>query len=135
VLIYLPVYALAPFVLPLAFGKKWTLIVSIARALTPFMIVALVASPCSRVLVAVRQTGVKMVCDVMRLIVAPTTILIASRAQLPFTRAISWFGIVMSAAYVVYFGAQYVAALRVARRSAPTIIVLPPSEDVTYVQE
>lgn len=115
IVIYLPVYGLAPIVLPVIFGSKWTLIVPIARALTPFMIMALVASPCSRVLLAVRRTDVKMTADVVRMLVAPTTIILASHAHLPFVSAIGYFGIAMTGAYALYFVAEYVSAVLVSR--------------------
>lgn len=127
IVLYVPVYFLGPLVLPIVFGQKWTWIVTIARALTPFMIMALVASPCSRVLIAVRQTGVKVLADVLRLAVAPLAILIAARMRMPFGDAIQWFGGVMTVLYAIYFGVQYMAALRVSRRGLPrsTAATLP----------
>jgi O-antigen/teichoic acid export membrane protein len=126
--VYVPVYFLAPLVLPLFFGHQWTYIVPIARALTPFMIVAIVASPCSRVLIAVRQTNIKIIADAMRLVMAPAAIWLAARSQLGFTVAIQWLGGVLTVAYVLYFCAQYVAAVRVGRGHRPATITLSTPE-------
>jgi len=135
VLIYLPVYALAPIVLPVVFGAKWTLIVPIARALTPFMIMALVASPCSRVLLAVQRTDVKMAADVLRMLVAPTTIILASRAHLSFNSAIGRFGIAMTGAYALYFVAEYVSAVLVSKAGRPIGIDEPPAGALSRAEE
>ncbi len=131
-LIYLPIYMLAPTLFPLVFGHKWHLIVPITRALTPFMIMAFVASPCSRVLIAVRHTGVKMVSDVTRLIGAPLTIVLSSQLRMPFETAIFWLGMFLTAAYALYFAAEYLSAVYIGKRGkAPDIF--PPANDISYV--
>jgi O-antigen/teichoic acid export membrane protein len=119
---------LAPVVFPTVFGHTWHLIVPITRDLTPFMIMAFVASPCSRVLIAVEHTGIKMGADVVRLIGAPLTIMIASSAQVPFLRAIVWLGSFLAIAYALYFVAEYFSALTVAKRPKALRALPPPSE-------
>lgn len=131
-IVYLPVYALAPSVFPVIFGHKWQLIVPITRALTLFNITAFVASPCSRVLIAVKHTGIKIVCDVMRLIGAPLIIVLASRAHTPFERAINWLGAFLAVAYTFYFMAEYFSALSVAKRPRKADIV-PPGNEISYL--
>lgn len=131
-LIYVPLWVLAPWLLPRIFGSQWHETVQVTRGLTPFMIMAFVASPCSRVLVAVRQTGIKMAADVLRLLVAPATILLAQRSTAPFAQAILWFGLAMAGAYALYFGGQYYSAVRVSRRTPGA---LAPVHEVMDVQE
>jgi O-antigen/teichoic acid export membrane protein len=121
VAVYVPVFFLGPLVLPLVFGRQWALIVPIARSLIPFMIAAMVASPCSRVLVAVRETGIKMAADVLRLVVAPLTLFVAAHSKLSFGEAIHWLGIVLALAYGIYFATEYALAIRVARRSGRSV--------------
>lgn len=114
--IYLPVYVLAPVVFPVVFGAEWKLIALIAQAMTPFMIVAFVASPCARMLFAVGRTGWKALSDLIRLLGTPAVMIAATRSDLPFETAIwvlTWF---LAAAYAVYFGLTYHATVKASRR-------------------
>jgi O-antigen/teichoic acid export membrane protein len=118
--IYLPIFALSPLVCPVLFGAKWPHIAPIAQALTPFMIVAFVASPCSRLLFVLKQTGWKAASDAIRL--AGTTAVIAGATfwHLGFLSAmwaLSWF---LAASYGGYFALIYIAA---ARSSARAVVV------------
>lgn len=115
--IYLPVYFLAPYVLPVLFGPKWVLNVPIAQAMTPFMIVAFAASPCSRLLVVLNRTGLKVLSDVIRFVGTPLVIVAATMLHLPFTSAIwllTWF---LAAAYAIYLALTFLAVYQ-----APEVI-------------
>lgn len=105
--IYLPIFALAPLVCPVIFGSKWPNIAPIARAMTPFMIVAFVASPCSRLLYVLGRTGWKAASDALRL--AGTISVIAGAGiwhlnLLETIWALSWF---LALAYAMYFALIY----------------------------
>jgi O-antigen/teichoic acid export membrane protein len=107
--IYLPVYFLSPLVFPALFGPKWKLIVPIAQAMTPFMIVAFVASPCSRLLLVVNRTGLKIISDAVRLVGTPCMIAVASSLHLSFLSAmwvLAWF---LAAAYGLYLALTLLA--------------------------
>ena len=113
--IYLPVYFLAPYVFPILFGARWTLIAPIAQAMTPFMIVAFFASPCSRLLLVLERPNLKVVSDVLRLVGTLVVLAGASALGLPFERAmwaLAWF---LAFSYGVYFLLTYSAAATVAR--------------------
>lgn len=101
--IYLPVYFFSSYIFPMLFGVEWILIVPIAQAMTPFMIVAFVASPCSRLLLVLDRTELKVVSDMFRLIGAPAMLAIATMNNLSFISGIwllTWF---LAAAYGFYF--------------------------------
>jgi O-antigen/teichoic acid export membrane protein len=107
--IYLPVYFLSPLVFPALFGPKWKLIVPIAQAMTPFMIVAFVASPCSRLLLVVNRPGLKIISDVVRLVGTPCMIAAAASLHLSFLSAmwaLAWF---LAAAYGLYLALTLLA--------------------------
>ena len=107
--IYLPVYFLAPHVLPILFGPRWVLNVHIAQAMTPFMIVAFVASPCSRLLIVLNRTGLKVLSDVVRLIGTPAVIWLATLLELPFTSAIWLLTCFLAVAYSFYMALTFLA--------------------------
>lgn len=101
--IYLPLFVLAPLVFPVALGPKWPLSASIVQALTPYMIVAFVASPCSRLLAAVNRPHLKIWSDGLRLAGVPLIIQNCGDHGVPFLEAmwyLSWF---LAAAYLAYF--------------------------------
>jgi O-antigen/teichoic acid export membrane protein len=109
--IYLPVFALAPLVLPRVLGPDWPLAAPIAQAMTPFMIVAFVASPCSRLLTAVNKPQLKVWSDMLRLVGTPLLIHGCSTRGVPFPDTmwyLSWF---LAVAYLLYFGMTYFAVL------------------------
>lgn len=101
--IYLPVFAFAPHVLPLVLGQKWPLAAPIAQALTPFMIVAFVASPCSRLLAAVGKPQLKVWSDGLRLVGVPLIIHTCGTRGVPFLDAMGYLSWFLAAAYLLYF--------------------------------
>ena len=113
--IYVPTYFLAPILLPIIFDKHWTLIVQITQAMTPFAVVAFVASPCSRMLIALRQTRWKITSDMVRLFGTPITVCLAVMWGKPFADGIwmlTWF---LTGAYCFYFAVTYHATRRISQ--------------------
>lgn len=118
--IFVPLYALAPLVLPPLFGAKWVHIADTVQALTPFSIVAFVASPFSRLLASINRPSVKVVSDAFRLLGVPLALYWSHEAGVGFVQAmwnLSWF---LSAAYLFYFLLVYFTVqITVNGRSAP----------------
>lgn len=108
--IYGPVYLLAPYVFPMLFGEKWTYIAQIAQAMTPFMIVAFAASPCSRLLLVLNRSELKVISDSVRLIGTPLVLWATHRMGLPIMPAVwslMWF---LAFAYALYLALTFFAA-------------------------
>lgn len=115
--IFLPVYALAPFALPLLFGAAWPNIGESVSAMIPFAIVGFVASPCARLLASINRPTIKVVSDGFRLGGVPAVIYFSHDGGQPFVEAIrnlSWF---LALAYLLYFGLTYVTISLVAREA------------------
>ena len=109
--VYLSIYALAPIVLPWLLGSRWILSAQIAQALTPFMIIGFVASPCSRLLAVVNKPHLKIWSDSLRLAGTPLLIHACATRGVPFVDAmwyLSWF---LAVAYLLYFSMTYLAVL------------------------
>lgn len=105
--IFGPVYLLAPHVLPLIFGVKWPHVVDAVRALTPFAVVGFVASPCSRLLASINRPMIKIIPDAVRLVGVPLTLYWSHGSGETFIQAMwnmSWF---LAAAYLLYFALTY----------------------------
>ena len=114
--IFVPIYLLAPFVLPLVFGEKWPHVVDAVQAMTPFAVVGFVASPCARLLASVNRMKIKVLSDAVRLIGVPLTITWSHTSGASFVQAmwhLSWF---LAAAYLFYFLLTYATIARVAAR-------------------
>lgn len=115
--IYGSVYVLAPYIFPKLFGTKWIYIVQIAQAMTPFMIIAFAASPCSRMLLVLRRTELKVVADLVRLIGTPLVLWVAYRMELQIMPAIwllMWF---LTFAYALYLALTIFAAHQAQRHT------------------
>ena len=109
--IFIPVFLLAPWIMPLVFGAKWPHIAEAVRALTPFALVGFVASPCSRLLASVNRMKVKVVSDIFRLVGVPLTLFSSHAAGANFPQAmwnLSWF---LAAAYLLYFALTYLTVV------------------------
>jgi O-antigen/teichoic acid export membrane protein len=114
--IFAPVYIVAPYVLPPFLGAKWPHVVDAVRALTPFAVVAFVASPCSRLLASINRPTIKVVSDVVRLTGVPSTLYWSHSAGADFVQAmwnLSWF---LAAAYLLYFLLTYLTVSVVASK-------------------
>ena len=112
--IFVPVYFAAPYVLPPFFGAKWPHVADAVRAMTPFAVVAFVASPCSRLLASINRPTIKVVSDLVRLAGVPLTLYWSHTAGANFVQAmwnLSWF---LAAAYLLYFLLTYAAVAVIA---------------------
>ena len=109
--IFMPLYAVAPLLLPPIFGAKWPLVAEAVRALTPFIIVAFMASPCSRLLAAVNRPTLKVWSDALRLIGMPIVIYASHAAGKSFIEALQYLGWFLAVAYAFYFALTYFAVL------------------------
>ncbi|MBX3588578.1 MAG: oligosaccharide flippase family protein [Ramlibacter sp.] len=107
--IYLPVLMLAPLVFPFVLGNSWDLAAHIAQAMTPFMIVAFVASPISRLLAAVNKPHLKVWSDVLRVLGVPLLIDTCARHAVPFMDAMMYLSWFLAVAYFIYFLVVYYA--------------------------
>jgi O-antigen/teichoic acid export membrane protein len=115
--IFLPLYMVAPYLLPKVLGAKWADIGDAVRAFTPFALTAFIASPCSRLLSSVNRPSIKVVSDCVRLIGMPIVLYGSHAAGAPFIQAmwnLSWF---LAAAYLLYFALTYAVVAMVARGS------------------
>jgi O-antigen/teichoic acid export membrane protein len=113
--IFLPVYILAPYVLPQYLGAKWPDVADAVRAFTPYALMAFVASPCSRLLSSVNRPSIKVISDCVRLVGMPIVLYGSRAAGVPFIQAmwnLSWF---LAAAYLLYFVLTYTMVALVAR--------------------
>lgn len=109
--IFIPLYLLAPLVLPLVLGAKWPGAAQAVQSLVPFAIAGFVASPCSRLLSSINRPNIKPVSDLIRLVGTPATVLICQAHGLGLQSTLwrlSWF---LCAAYVMYFGLTYASVL------------------------
>lgn len=105
--IYLPAALLAPRLLPVILGAKWPLAPSIVQAFTPFVIVAFVANPCSRLLTAVNKPQLKVWSDGLRLLGVPLLLRGCASYQVPFLRAMWYLSAFLAASYLLYFFLTY----------------------------
>jgi lipopolysaccharide exporter len=108
-MIYLPIHFLSSWLFIILFGENWSNASLIAHAMTPFMIVSFVASPCSRMLFVLDKVNYKICSDIFRL--AGVLLVIASFSFLktPFDIAIQilcWF---LTFAYFVYYVLSFAA--------------------------
>jgi O-antigen/teichoic acid export membrane protein len=113
--IFLPVYILAPYVLPPYLGAKWPDVADAVRAFTPYGLMAFIASPCSRLLSSVNRPSIKVISDCVRLVGMPIVLYGSRAAGVPFIQAmwnLSWF---LAAAYLLYFVLTYTVVAFVAR--------------------
>jgi stage V sporulation protein B len=115
--IFVPVYFAAPHVLPLVFGQKWPHVDECVRALVPFAIVGFVASPCSRLLLAINSMNVKVVSDAVRLIGVPVTLYMSHEHGADYVQAMHNLGTFLAAAYFIYFALTYATVVRSARKA------------------
>ncbi len=114
--IFIPVYLLAPLVLPLMFGAQWPDVSEVVRNLIPFAVVGFVASPCARLLASINRPTIKVVSDIFRLAGVPLTVHFSAAAGQTFVEAVrnlSWFLVV---AYSLYFCLTYFKVSAVVRR-------------------
>lgn len=114
--IFIPIYLLAPLILPPLFGVHLPDLTEAVRGLIPFAIVGFVASPCARLLVSVNRPTIKVVSDVFRLTGVPLTVYFSHAAGRTFVetvRSLSWFLVV---AYLLYFCVTYFTVSAVVRR-------------------
>jgi lipopolysaccharide exporter len=114
-IIYISLYFLAPYIIPLLFGEKWTLATLITQSLTPLMIVSFVASPSSRLLLVVNRPNFKVISDIVRLIGTPAVIIIAKFINWPFLLAIWVMSCFLAMAYAFYFGLTWLAVYQVSK--------------------
>lgn len=115
VAIFLPIYIVAPYLLPIFLGVKWPQIADTVRAFTPYGLMAFIASPCSRLLSSVNRPSIKVIADCVRLIGMPIVLYGSRAAGVPFIQAmwnLSWF---LAAAYLLYFALTYTVVAKVAR--------------------
>lgn len=118
--IYLPLYVFAPLLLPPLFGANWPLVSDAARALTPFIVASVVASPCSRLLIAVNRPTFKVLSDVLRLIGVPVVIYASYEMGKSFIEALQYLGWFLAVAYAFYFALTYAAVVTTETRSPPS---------------
>jgi O-antigen/teichoic acid export membrane protein len=115
--VFLPVYVLAPYVLPRLLGAKWPDIAEAVRAFTPYALTAFVASPCSRLLSSVNRPSIKVIPDCVRLIGMPIVLYGSHASGASFMQAmwnLSWF---LAGAYLLYFLLTYMVVRWSARHA------------------
>lgn len=108
--IYGPVYLMAPYVFPVLFGTKWLYMAQIAQAMTPFMIVAFAASPCSRLLLVLNRSELKVVSDLVRLLGTPLVLWAAhytGQSIMSAVWSLMWF---LAFAYALYLALTFFAS-------------------------
>jgi O-antigen/teichoic acid export membrane protein len=98
--LYIPSAILAPLAMPKLLGQEWAQAGHAFRILTPYLAVALVVNPLSRVLAVTGRMGYKLIIDFFFLLL-PTAGLWATRA-LGFGPALAVFSTLSTAIFTLY---------------------------------
>jgi O-antigen/teichoic acid export membrane protein len=107
-MVYLPVMALAPFAFPMVFGKAWEQAGVMLALMSPYLWLALIVSPLSRILLVRQRAELKLAADVVCLAL-PVLSLWLTRDQ-PVLRSVSAFSFSSVVAYLFYFAMIWVAS-------------------------
>jgi O-antigen/teichoic acid export membrane protein len=103
VLIYLPVALLSPLLFGVVFGAQWQQAGTLMVLLSPYLFVALVTSPLSRLLLVVDRQEWKLVVDLVCLAVPVAAFYGGQRAGLSFLQCVALFSGLNVLAYTFYF--------------------------------
>ena len=102
-LVYLPAGILSPALFPIVFGPQWRQAGLLMALLSPFLLVALVVSPLSRLLLVVNRQEWKLLVDAVCLAVPLVAFFGGQRAGLGFLSCVALFSGLNVIAYLFYF--------------------------------
>lgn len=103
VLIYLPLALLSPVLFGVIFGAQWEQAGTLMALLSPFLLVAMVTGPLSRLLLVVNRQERKLLVDTVCLAVPVVAFFGGQRAGLGFLRCVALFSGLNVLAYTFYF--------------------------------
>ncbi len=109
-LVYVPVVALAPTAFPLVFGRAWDDAGLMLAILSPYLWLALIVSPLSRILLVRQRAELKLAADLIGLAVPAVALWLTRDA--PLLVSIGAFSFGSCIAYLFHFAMIWVAAGR-----------------------